>query len=168
MFRRAAEFKMPAVAMTDHGNMFGAVEFFNGAKKYGLKPIIGCEVYVAPESRHDKKEKYDLRDASYHLVLLAQNEKGYKNLLKLVTLGYTEGFYYKPRVDKELLAEYAKGLIALSSCGRGEVAHNVNKENIPRAIKIADQYRDIMGEGNFFLGTPFYGSGVQEKNYPPP
>ena len=163
LFRRAAEFKMPAVAMTDHGNMFGAVEFFNGAKKYGLKPIIGCEVYVAPESRHDKKEKYDLRDASYHLILLAQNEKGYKNLLKLVTFGYTEGFYYKPRIDKELLAEYSEGLIALSSCGRGEVAHNVNKENIPRAIKIADQYRDIMGEGNFFLELQNHKMEYQEK-----
>ncbi|MBV51296.1 MAG: DNA polymerase III subunit alpha [Nitrospinae bacterium] len=151
LFKRAAEFKMPAVAMTDHGNMFGAVEFYNGAKKHGLKPIIGCEVYVAPESRHDKKDKHELRDASYHLILLAQNETGYKNLIKLVTKGYMEGFYYKPRIDKELLAELSNGLIALSSCGRGEIAHNINKENIPRAIKIADQYRDIMGQGNFFL-----------------
>ncbi|HIM20347.1 MAG TPA: DNA polymerase III subunit alpha, partial [Rhodospirillales bacterium] len=163
MFRRAAEFKMPAVAMTDHGNMFGAVEFYNGAKKYGLKPIIGCEVYVAPESRHDKKEKYDLRDASYHLILLAQNEKGYKNLLKLVTFGYMEGFYYKPRIDKELLAEYAEGLIALSSCGRGEIAHNINKENIPRAIKMSGQYRDIMGQDNFFLELQNHKMEYQEK-----
>ena len=163
MFRRAAEFKMPAVAMTDHGNMFGAVEFYNGAKKHGLKPIIGCEVYVAPESRHDKKEKYDLRDASYHLILLAQNEKGYKNLLKLVTFGYMEGFYYKPRIDKELLAEYADGLIALSSCGRGEIAHNINKENIPRAIKMASQYRDIMGQDNFFLELQNHKMEYQEK-----
>ncbi|MCL0045925.1 DNA polymerase III subunit alpha, partial [Nitrospinaceae bacterium] len=163
MFRRAAEFKMPAVAMTDHGNMFGAVEFYNGAKKHGLKPIIGCEVYVAPESRHDKKGKYDLRDASYHLILLAQNEKGYKNLLKLVTFGYLEGFYYKPRIDKELLAEYAEGLIALSSCGRGEIAHNINKENIPRAIKIAGQYRDIMGQNNFFLELQNHKMEYQEK-----
>ena len=163
MFRRAAEFKMPAVAMTDHGNMFGAIEFYNGAKKHGLKPIIGCEVYVAPESRHDKKEKYDLRDASYHLILLAQNEKGYKNLLKLVTFGYMEGFYYKPRIDKELLAEYAEGLIALSSCGRGEIAHNINKENIPRAIKMAGQYRDIMGHDNFFLELQNHKMEYQEK-----
>ena len=163
MFRRAAEFKMPAVAMTDHGNMFGAIEFYNGAKKHGLKPIIGCEVYVAPESRHDKKEKYDLRDASYHLILLAQNEKGYKNLLKLVTFGYMEGFYYKPRIDKELLAEYAEGLIALSSCGRGEIAHNINRENIPRAIKMASQYRDIMGQDNFFLELQNHKMEYQEK-----
>ena len=163
MFRRAAEFKMPAVAMTDHGNMFGAIEFYNGAKKHGLKPIIGCEVYVAPESRHDKKEKYDLRDASYHLILLVQNEKGYKNLLQLVTFGYMEGFYYKPRIDKELLAEYAEGLIALSSCGRGEIAHNINKENVPRAIKMAGQYRDIMGQDNFFLELQNHKMEYQEK-----
>ncbi len=142
---------MPAVAMTDHGNMFGAVEFYNAARKHGIKPIIGCEVYVAPESRHEKTSKDNLRDASYHLILLSENEKGYKNLLKLVTKGYLEGFYYKPRIDKELLAEYSEGLIALSSCVRGEVAHNVNRENVPRAIKVADQYAEIMGEGNFFL-----------------
>jgi len=163
LFERALEFKMPAVAMTDHGNMFGAVEFYNGAKQCGLKPIIGCEVYVAPESRHDKKDKHELRDASYHLILLAQNNNGYKNLLKLVTLGYMEGFYYKPRIDKELLAEYAEGLIALSSCGRGEIAYNINKENIPRAIKIADQYRDIMGPDNFFLELQNHKMEYQQK-----
>ncbi|KMP10995.1 hypothetical protein UR09_04650 [Candidatus Nitromaritima sp. SCGC AAA799-A02] len=163
LFKRAVEYKMPAVAMTDHGNMFGAVEFYNGAKKHGLKPIIGCEVYVAPESRHEKTSKHELRDASYHLILLAQDETGYRNLLKLVTAGYLEGFYYKPRIDKELLAEHAEGLIALSSCGRGEIAHNVNKENIPRAVKIADQYRDIMGQGNFFLELQYHKMEYQEK-----
>jgi len=142
---------MPAVAMTDHGNMFGAVEFYNAARKHGIKPIIGCEVYVAPESRHEKTSKDNLRDASYHLILLSESEKGYKNLLKLVTKGYLEGFYYKPRIDKELLAEYSEGLIALSSCVRGEVAHNVNRENVPRATKVAAQYAEIMGKGNFFL-----------------
>ena len=142
---------MPAVAMTDHGNLFGAVEFYNTARKFGVKPIIGCEVYVAPESRHEKSSKDGLRDASYHLILLSENETGYKNLLKLVTKGYLEGFYYKPRIDKELLAECSEGLIALSSCIRGEVAHNVNRENVPRAIKVASQYSEIMGENNFFL-----------------
>ena len=128
LFKRAAEFNMPAVAMTDHGNLFGAVDFYNGAIKNGLKPIIGCEVYVAPESCLEKKSNYNLRDASYHLILLAENDTGYKNLLTLVTKGYMDGFYYKPRIDKELLAEYSKGLIALSSCSRGEVAYNVNRE----------------------------------------
>ncbi|MZG31030.1 MAG: DNA polymerase III subunit alpha [Nitrospinae bacterium] len=151
LFEKAVEFGMPAVAMTDHGNLFGAVEFYNTARKFGVKPIIGCEVYVAPESRHEKSSKDGLRDASYHLILLSENETGYKNLLKLVTKGYLEGFYYKPRIDKELLAECSEGLIALSSCIRGEVAHNVNRENVPRAIKVASQYSEIMGENNFFL-----------------
>lgn len=151
LIKRAAEFGMPAIAMTDHGNMFGAVEFYNTAKKHGIKPIIGCEVYVAPEGRMDKTSKDGLRDASYHLILLSENETGYKNLLRLVTQGYMEGFYYKPRVDKELLAQYSEGLIALSSCIRGEVAHNVNKENVPRATKVAAQYAEIMGPNNFFL-----------------
>ena len=151
LFDRAAEFGMPAVAMTDHGNMFGAVEFYNAARKRGIKPILGCEVYVAPESRHEKSSKDGLRDASYHLILLSENETGYKNLLKLVTKGYLEGFYYKPRIDKELLAEHSEGLIALSSCVRGEVGHNVNRENVPRATKVASQYAEIMGENNFFL-----------------
>ena len=151
LFERAAEFKMPAVAMTDHGNLFGAIEFFNGAKKHGLKPIIGCEMYVAPESRLQKDTNHGLRDASYHLILLAKDEDGYRNLLNLVTKGYLEGFYYKPRIDKELLAEHSKGLIALSCCNRGELAHNVGKENIPRALKVAQQYSEIMGKGNYYL-----------------
>ncbi len=151
LFKKAEEFGMPAVAMTDHGNMFGAVEFYNAARKRGIKPILGCEVYVAPGSRHEKTSKENLRDASYHLILLSENETGYKNLLKLITKGYLEGFYYKPRIDKELLAEHSEGLIALSSCVRGEVAHNVNRENVPRAVKVASQYAEIMGEGNFFL-----------------
>ena len=156
LFKRAVEYKMPAVAMTDHGNMFGAVEFYSGAKRHGFNPIIGCEVYVAPESRHEKKSKHHLRDASYHPILLAQNDTGYKNLLLLVTSGYFEGFYYKPRIDKELLAEHAEGLIALSSCGRGEVADCISKEDIPRAMEVAGQYREIMGEGNFFLEMQYH------------
>jgi DNA polymerase-3 subunit alpha len=163
IFKRAVEYNMPAVAMTDHGNMFGAVEFYNGAKRHGLKPIIGCEVYVAPESRTEKKSKYHLRDASYHLILLAQNDTGYKNLIRLVTSGYLDGFYYKPRIDKELLAEHSEGLIALSSCGRGEVADNITKEDIPRAMEAAGQYREIMGEDNFFLELQYHNMEYQEK-----
>ena len=163
LFKRAVEYKMPAVAMTDHGNMFGAVEFYNGAKRHGLNPIIGCEVYVAPESRIEKKSKYHLRDASYHLILLAQNDTGYKNLIRLVTTGYLEGFYYKPRIDKELLAEHAEGLIALSSCGRGEVADNITKEDIPRALEAAGQYREIMGKDNFFLELQYHKMEYQEQ-----
>ena len=163
LIKRAAEFGMPAVAMTDHGNMFGAVEFYNTAKKHGIKPILGCEVYVAPESRHEKKSKDSLRDASYHLILLSKNETGYKNLLRLITLGYLEGFYYKPRIDKELLAEHSEGLIALSSCIRGEVAHNVNRENVPRATKVAAKYAEIMGPENFYLELQNHGLENQDR-----
>ncbi len=163
LFKRAAEYKMPAVAMTDHGNLFGAIEFFTGAKKHGLKPIIGCEVYVAPESRLQKDTNHGLRDASYHLILLAKNEDGYRNLLTLVTKGYLEGFYYKPRIDKDLLAEHSKGLIALSCCNRGELAHNVGKENIPRALKVAQQYSEIMGKGNYYLELQDHNQDWQKK-----
>ena len=132
---------MPAIAMTDHGNLFGAVDFYTGAKKYGLKPIIGCEVYVAPEGLRDKKENYRLRDAAHHLILLVKDDIGYKNLLNMITISYLEGFYYKPRIDKDLLTECGEGLIALSSCGRGEVALNIEKGNYPRAVKVARQYK---------------------------
>ncbi|MFQ5482210.1 MAG: DNA polymerase III subunit alpha, partial [Nitrospinaceae bacterium] len=163
LFKRAAEFKMPAVAMTDHGNLFGALEFYKGAKKHGLKPIIGCEVYVAPESRLQKDTNHHLRDASYHLILLARNETGYKNLVRLVTLGYLEGFYYKPRIDKDLLAKHAAGLIALSSCNRGEVAYNLSRENLPRAAKVARQYQDIMGPDHFYLELQDHNQEWQKK-----
>ena len=109
-----------------------------------------------------KKYKDNLRYASYHLILLSENERGYKNLLRLITKGYLEGFYYKPRIDKELLAEYSEGLIALSSCVRGEVAHNVNRENVPRATKVATQYAEIMGPNNFFLELQNHGLENQD------
>ena len=163
LFQRAAEYKMPALAMTDHGNLFGALEFYNGAKKHGLKPIIGCEVYVAPESRLEKDSNHNLRDASYHLILLARNDQGYRNLLELVSRGYLEGFYYKPRIDKSLLAEHAEGLIGLSCCNRGEVAYNLGKENLPRAARVAEQYRDILGPGNFYLELQDHGQDLQKK-----
>ncbi len=151
LFQKTKEFGMSAVAMTDHGNLFGAIDFYSKAKDYGIKPIIGCEVYIAPEGRLDKNEKYGLRDASHHLILLAKNDTGYKNLLTLTTSGFLEGFYYKPRIDKELLSQHSEGLIALSSCNRGEIAHNIYKENLPRAQKMAAQYEEIMGKGNFYL-----------------
>lgn len=163
LFKRAKQFRMPAVAMTDHGNLFGAMEFYAGAKKHGLKPIIGCEVYVAPESLHNKSDNFSLRDASYHLILLVRDATGYRNLIELVSHGYLEGFYYKPRIDKALLAEHAQGLIALSSCNRGEIAHLVNKENIPRAVKMAQQYQEIMGHENFYLELQDHKQDWQKK-----
>ena len=163
LFERAREFRMPAIAMTDHGNLFGAIEFFTGAKKYGLKPIIGCEVYVAPESLREKKTHHNLRDAAYHLILLVKDDTGYKNLLKMITVSYLEGFYYKPRIDKELLLKHAEGLIALSSCDRGEVALNISKGNFPRAQKAAREYIEIMGDDNFYLELQDHNLEHQEK-----
>ena len=118
----AIDYNMPACAITDHGNMFGAIEFYQKSIKKGIKPIIGAEVYIAPESRFDKTS-HGIRGAGFHLVLLAMDLVGYKNLIEVVSTGYIEGFYYKPRVDKEVLARCSKGLVALSACLKGEVAH---------------------------------------------
>ncbi len=120
LFQKAKEYRMPALAITDHGTMFGAIEFYQQAQKNGIKPIIGCEVYVAPGSRFEKTSKGP-SEASYHLILLAKNLTGYRNLMKLVSAAYFEGFYYRPRVDKELLQANHEGLIALSACLQGEI-----------------------------------------------
>ena len=120
MAETAAELGMPAMAVTDHGNLFGVIEHYKACKEVGIKPIIGCEVYVAIESRHLRKAARGLAHASNHLVLLAKNATGYRNLTKLVSKGYTEGYYYNPRVDKELLREYSEGLVCLSACVAGE------------------------------------------------
>ena len=118
----AKKYEMPAVALTDHGNMFGAFNFYRAAKKAGVKPILGCEIYVAPESRFDKSpHNGSVSDTNNHLVLLAETTDGYRNLVKLVSAGFLEGFYYKPRIDKELLSEHSEGLIGLSACLKGEV-----------------------------------------------
>ena len=119
LVRRVKELGQPAVAVTDHGNLYAAIEFYNEAKAEGIKPIIGCEVYVAPRTRFDKVTGIDGKP--YHLVLLCENNDGYNNLIKLVSLGYTEGFYSKPRVDIEALKQYSRGLIALSGCIAGEI-----------------------------------------------
>lgn len=153
----AKEYKMPALAITDHGNMFGAIEFYKKALKAGIKPIIGCETYVAGGSRLDKKPSQEHPDGGYHLVLLAKNEIGYKNLIKLTSAGFLEGFYHRPRIDKELLKKYSEGLIASSACLKGEVNWNLLKGNTEQAIAIAREYNDIFGEGNFYLEIQFHG-----------
>ncbi len=139
---------MPAVAMTDHGNMFGAVEFYKKAVEAGVKPILGCEVYVAPKSRTDRIGRSDDYEAggNYHLTLLAMNEQGYKNLCRLVTKGFTEGFYYKPRIDKELLRELNEGIIALSGCLSSEVNCSIAEHNLEHARKVLEDYASIFGE----------------------
>jgi len=149
-------YQMPAVAITDHGNMFGALEFYELCRKAEVKPILGCEVYVAPRSRFDRQGKADNsgngdEDRNYHLVLLAKDLAGYRNLMKLVTLAHLEGFYYKARVDKELLRQYHGGLIALSSCLKGEVATQLLRNQEAGARKVALEYAEIFGPGNFYL-----------------
>jgi len=148
---RAARFKMPAVALTDHGNMFGAISFYQQARQKGVKPILGCEMYVAPQSRFDKTPGGSVADTNNHLVLLAESNEGYRNLMKLVTAGFQEGFYYKPRIDKELLARHSRGLIGLSACLKGEVPAAALRGAEEEALRAAGTYQDILGKGNFFL-----------------
>ena len=150
LFRKAREYAMPAIAITDHGNMFGAIEFYQNAYKFGIKPIIGCELYVAPKNRKNR-ESDGISDAARHLVVLAKNQVGYRNLMKLTSLGYLEGFYYKPRVDKELLSENSDGLIGLSACLHGEISDCLMRGDLKAASQAASDYRDIFGDGNFYL-----------------
>ncbi len=147
--KRAAEFQMPAVALTDHGNMFGIVEFYKACKQEGVKPIIGCEVYLAPGSRFEKK-KGPYNKASYHLTLLAKNQQGYHNLCKLSSIGYLEGFYYNPRIDWEVLEKYREGLICLSGCLGSEISQTIIHGSEDEALAKVRQYRDLFGD-DFFL-----------------
>ena len=149
LVKKAKEYKMNAVAITDHGNMFGAINMYKECIKEGIKPIIGCEVYVAPRSRLDKQGKMDTEPN--HLILLAMNNNGYKNLIKIVSEGYTSGFYYKPRVDKELLKKYNEGIIAFSACLAGEVARKIINNNIEGAKETIKEYIDIFGEDRYYL-----------------
>ncbi len=156
---RAAALKMPAVAVTEHGNMFSSIIFHDHARQRGLKPILGCEVYVAPGSRLNKSGA--IGETANHLVLLAETLEGYHNLIKLVSSGYTDGFYYRPRIDKSLLAEHAAGLIGLSSCLKGEVATDLRSGEEERALATAATFRDILGPGNFFLEMQYQGINEQ-------
>jgi DNA polymerase III subunit alpha len=154
----AVKLKMPALAVTEHGNMFSSVVFHDHARERGIKPILGCEVYVASGSRFDKSGP---QTETNHLVLLAETEQGYKNLIKLVSAGYTEGFYYRPRIDKDLLAQHAEGLIGLSSCLKGEVASALRVEQQHPALEAAARLRDILGADNFFLEMQY--QGIEEQ-----
>src|SRR5580692_3721315 len=138
-----AEQKMPAVAMTDHGNLFGAVSFYNAAKAKGVHPVIGCEVYVSQQGHKTRSDT----DRYNHLVLLCENVEGYRNLINLVSTGYLDGFYYKPRIDKDLLAQHSKGLIALSACLRGDVNEALMADKYDEARKISYEYEDMFGKG---------------------
>ncbi len=153
---------MNSVAITDHGVMFGAIDFYRAAKKAGVKPILGCEVYVAPGSRFDKEAYGSGDDRYYHLVLLAENDLGYHNLMKIVSKGFTEGYYYKPRVDMEVLREYHEGIIALSACLAGEVQKNILRGMYSEGKAAALRYEEIFGKGNFFLELQDHGLAEQK------
>jgi DNA polymerase-3 subunit alpha len=155
----AVKLKMPALAVTEHGNLFSSVIFHDHARDRGVKPILGCEVYVASGSRFDKTGP---QSETNHLVLLAESDEGYRNLIRLVSAGYTEGFYYRPRIDKELLAQHGKGLIGLSSCLKGEVASALKVEQARPALEAAARLRDILGSGNFFLEMQYQGLEEQK------
>ena len=156
--RRVKELGMTAAAITDHGVMYGVIDFYKAAKKEGINPVIGCEVYVAPGSRHDREASHG-DDRYYHLILLAENNTGYANLMKIVSRSFTEGFYYKPRVDLDLLREFHEGIIASSACLAGEVAREILRQNPEGAREAAKRYLEIFGEGNFFLE-------LQDHGYP--
>ncbi|HET8760924.1 MAG TPA: DNA polymerase III subunit alpha, partial [Nitrospiria bacterium] len=173
LVNQVAGFHMPAIAMTDHGNLFGAIEFYMAAKKAGVKPIIGCEMYLAPQSRlsrdagGEQDDSFETGNAGkhtpyYHLIVLAQDEVGYKNLMKLVSLAHLEGFYYKPRVDKELLARHSQGLLATSGCLRGEIPFLLNQGLRDEAVKAAGTFQDIFGKENFFIEVQE--NGLEQQN----
>ena len=160
---RVKELGMDSVAITDHGVMFGVIDFYRAAKAEGIKPILGCEVYVAPGSRFDKEPGVRGEDRYYHLVLLAENDQGYHNLMKIVSRGFTEGYYYKPRVDMEVLREFHEGIIALSACLAGEVQKNVLRGMYEEGKAAALRYQEIFGEGNFFLELQDHGMQEQKQ-----
>jgi DNA polymerase-3 subunit alpha len=161
LFERAKELGMSAVAITDHGSMFGVVDFYKAAKSHGIKPIIGCEVYVAPRTMNDKESGFDKPRA--HLVLLCKDEIGYKNLIKLVSLSYTDGFYYKPRIDYDVLKKYSEGLIGLSACLGGDVQKLLASEQYDKATEMATKLNGIFGQGNFYLELQDHGIPVQKQ-----
>lgn len=157
---RAKELNMQSLAITDHGNMYGAVDFYKVCKKHGIKPIIGCEVYVAPRTRFDKEKVLD-KDYN-HLILLCENEIGYKNLIRLVSLAFTEGYYYKPRVDHDILEKYHEGLICLSACLAGEIPQALLRRDYDEAKRTALWYRDVFGADNYFLEVQNHGLDEQK------
>ena len=144
LVKKAVDLNMPAIGLTDHGVMYGSMEFYLKCKKAGIKPLVGCEVYVATRTRFQRESKK--LDDSQHLVLLAMNNVGYRNLLKLVSIGSMEGFYYKPRIDKEVLQQYSEGLICLSACLGGEVPEHIMDDNYDKAVHSAETFREIFGD----------------------
>ena len=162
LMQKAREFGMPAVALTDHGTLYGAIEFYQEAKKAGVKPIIGCEVYIAPGSHKERSGSQS--EEAFHFTLLARDRTGYRNLLKLVSIAHLDGFHHKPRIDRELLATNAAGLIGLSGCLEGEINMALSADETGKARQAIADYRDILGIDNFFLELQNHGLEQQEKN----
>jgi DNA polymerase III subunit alpha len=161
LMKKAKEFGMPAVAITDHGNLHGAIEFYQAASDAGLKPIIGCEAYMAPGAMKDRPNNQ--RDAAYHFTLLAKDDTGYRNLVKMISTAHLDGFHYKPRIDKELLAKHSAGLIGLSGCLKGEINMAIQSDNLAKARQSVAEFRDILGAENFFIEMHDHGIEVQQK-----
>jgi DNA polymerase-3 subunit alpha len=161
LMRKAVEFGMPAVAITDHGNLHGAIEFYQEATATGIRPIIGCEAYMAPGSIKDRPNSQ--RDAAYHFTLLAKDAAGYRNLVKLITIAHLDGYHYKPRIDKELLAAHSTGLIGLSGCLKGEINMAIQSDQLSKARQGVAEFRDILGADNFFLEMHNHGIEAQQK-----
>ncbi|MGA1530697.1 MAG: PHP domain-containing protein, partial [Kiritimatiellia bacterium] len=154
---RAAELGMPALALTDHGVMYGAIDFYQSAKKHGIKPIIGCETYLSHGRMHERRTEEGTGSQSNHQVLLAETTEGYHNLAKLCSMGHLEGFYYKPRIDVELLSENATGLIGTSSCLKGKIPEAIVRGNMKLAMELTGQFTDIFGPDNFFIELQNHG-----------
>src|SRR5437660_498370 len=166
LVHRVHELGMPAVAMTDHGNIFGAVHFVNAAHKVGVKPIVGCELYICQKEDHNIERTPPDGDAYNHLLVLAENEEGYRNLVKITSEASLHGFYYKPRVSKRFLAEHSLGLIGLSGCLKGEVAERLMEGKYEAAREAASTYRDIVGTSNIYLQIQEQGREVEKRIHP--
>jgi DNA polymerase-3 subunit alpha len=164
MVKQAVKFKMPALAITDHGNLFGAIEFYKTCNEHGINPIIGVEAYVAVSSRKDRTVNRNFSETAFHLTLLCEDYTGYQNMIKLISLGYTEGFYYRPRIDKEILSQYSKGLIALSGCLKGEINQCLLRDDPDRAQEVLSAYQNIFGKENFYLELTRLGMPDNEKS----
>ena len=163
LVKQAKALEMPAVALTDHGNMFGMVHFYRAAKKHGIKPILGMEAYITRGSRHDRTRKKGELSQIDHLILLARNIEGYHNLIRLASIAYLEGFYYKPRIDFEVLEQYSGGLLGTTACLRGTVAQAALNDGYEEAKKVADRYRGIFGEGNYYIEMQDHGLEPQKE-----
>lgn len=166
MVKRAKEYGMPALAITDHGNLFGAIEFYTKCRAEGIVPIIGCEAYVAPRGMQHKQSVSGAPDGGYHLLLLTKNLTGYKNLVKLVSTAYTEGFFYRPRIDFDLFNEHAEGIVATSACVQGEVAQNLLSGRTTEAEETARRYLDLLGKENYYLEIQDHGIDIEDKVRP--